>query len=145
MIEAVQFRAESRALHTLLADLPAERFSEATQFKGWTIDDLLGHLHFWNGMAALQIEDEAELQARLDDMLKAIGAGTSMREAENGYLGSLFGPDLLSAYLERSEQVANLFAAADPKARLKWAGPEMSARSSISARFMETWAHAQAV
>jgi len=34
---------------------------------------------------------------------------------------------------------------ADPKARLKWAGPDMSARSSITARLMETWAHGQEV
>ncbi|MEM7212895.1 MAG: maleylpyruvate isomerase family mycothiol-dependent enzyme, partial [Pseudomonadota bacterium] len=37
------------------------------------------------------------------------------------------------------------FAAADPKARVKWAGPDMSTRSSITARQMETWAHAQEV
>ena len=34
---------------------------------------------------------------------------------------------------------------ADPKARLKWPGPDMSARSSITARLMETWAHGQEV
>jgi uncharacterized protein (TIGR03084 family) len=37
------------------------------------------------------------------------------------------------------------FAAADPKHRVKWAGPDMSVRSSITARQMETWAHGQAV
>ncbi len=36
-------------------------------------------------------------------------------------------------------------AAADPRARLPWVGPEMSARSSITARLMESWAHGQAV
>ncbi|MFN7165064.1 MAG: maleylpyruvate isomerase family mycothiol-dependent enzyme, partial [Hyphomonas sp.] len=40
---------------------------------------------------------------------------------------------------------ADLFAVADPKARLKWAGPDMSARSSITARLMETWAHGQEI
>ena len=35
------------------------------------------------------------------------------------------------------------FAVADPKKRVKWMGPDMSVRSSISARHMETWAHAQ--
>ena len=37
------------------------------------------------------------------------------------------------------------FAAADPQQRLRWAGPDMSARSSITARLMETWAHGQEV
>ena len=37
------------------------------------------------------------------------------------------------------------FAGADPKARVPWVGPDMSVRSSISARLMETWSHAQAL
>ena len=34
---------------------------------------------------------------------------------------------------------------ADPKKRVKWMGPDMSARSSITARLMETWSHSQAL
>ena len=41
--------------------------------------------------------------------------------------------------------MAARFVEVDPKKRLKWAGPDMSARSSISARLMETWAHGQEV
>ena len=41
--------------------------------------------------------------------------------------------------------MAPRFAAADPKMRVQWVGPEMSVISSITARLMETWAHAQAV
>ncbi len=41
--------------------------------------------------------------------------------------------------------MAERFVAAEPKARVKWFGPDMSVLSSISARLMETWAHGQAV
>jgi uncharacterized protein (TIGR03084 family) len=41
--------------------------------------------------------------------------------------------------------MADRFAVADPKRRVKWFGPDMSVLSSISARLMETWAHGQAV
>lgn len=41
--------------------------------------------------------------------------------------------------------MAERFAVADPKQRVKWVGPDMSVRSSITARLMETWAHGQAV
>ena len=34
---------------------------------------------------------------------------------------------------------------ADPSDRVAWVGPSMSARSSITARQMETWAHGQAI
>ena len=35
------------------------------------------------------------------------------------------------------------FAGLDPRARLPWFGPAMSAASSLTARIMETWAHTQ--
>jgi len=48
--------------------------------------------------------------------------------------------------MQRSfERTADLFSNVDPKARLQWAGPSMSARSSITARLMETWAHGQEI
>ena len=37
------------------------------------------------------------------------------------------------------------YAANDPKTRVKWMGPDMSVRSSVTARIMETWAHGQAI
>ena len=49
------------------------------------------------------------------------------------------------AWLKPAGEIADIYATADPKARLKWAGPDMSARSSITARLMETWAHGQEV
>ena len=42
-------------------------------------------------------------------------------------------------------EMARRFLGADPKGRVKWAGPDMSVLSSITARLMETWAHSQAI
>ena len=41
--------------------------------------------------------------------------------------------------------MAARFETADPEQRVKWFGPDMSARSCIIARQMEHWAHAQAI
>lgn len=142
MQQADDFRAESRALHTLLAARPVARFAEPTQFKGWGIHDVLQHLHFWNRMAFLQLEDEAELVRLLKSMS---AAGKSMRAFEASELDGLDGTRLMDAWERQFEETAARFAIADPKARLKWAGPDMSARSSITARLMETWAHGQEV
>ena len=46
---------------------------------------------------------------------------------------------------ETYEKISNEFAKSDPKKRVKWAGPDMSVRSSITARHMETWAHGQEI
>ena len=42
-------------------------------------------------------------------------------------------------------EMSDSFGEADPIARVKWAGPDMSVRSSITARLMETWAHGLAI
>ena len=140
--QAEDFRAESRALHTVLAKADARRFDEPTLFKNWTINAVLQHLHFWNQMAAYQLTDEAALVATLKDMM---AAGKGMRSYENAHFAGLAGQDLLNTWIEDVDRTADLFSNADPKARLKWAGPDMSARSSITARLMETWAHGQEV
>ncbi len=142
MQEAEDFRAESRALHALLAPLASERFTAPTQFKGWTINDVLQHLHVWNMMAGLQLSDEAEIDRQFARLIELEG---KLRVFENERLDGLGGPDLLAAWIEGAERLADAFAQADPKQRLKWVGPSMSARSSITARLMETWAHGQEV
>ncbi|MFC4216943.1 TIGR03084 family metal-binding protein [Pseudophaeobacter arcticus] len=52
---------------------------------------------------------------------------------------------MFEAWQAGAERCADAFAQADPKERLKWLGPDMSALSSITARQMETWAHGQEV
>lgn len=142
MPQAEDFRAESEALYKLLEPVAPERFDEATQFKHWTINAVLQHLHFWNRMAGYQITDETALADNLKAIMVASGG---MRAFENDALDGLQGGELLSAWRTGFHETADLFAETDPKQRLKWAGPEMSARSSITARLMETWAHGQEV
>lgn len=140
MQEASDFLDESRALYALLSDRPDDAFEQVTQFKGWTINDVLRHLHYWNWMAALQIDDEAMLETEL------AGVGTAgMRPQEKAHAGGAEGRALLQAWWDQARKTADVFSAADPKTRLKWAGPSMSARSSITARLMETWAHGQEI
>lgn len=142
MQQAEDFRAESKALFALLDGTDASGFDEPTQFKEWTINAVLQHLFFWNQMAGLQLTDEAELTRRLSAVLSHDGG---MRGFEAAHFGGLGGRDLLEQWSADVDATADLFADADPKARLKWAGPDMSARSSITARLMETWAHGQEV
>jgi uncharacterized protein (TIGR03084 family) len=140
--QAADFLSETEALAELLAPLSDEVFTEATQFKGWTVDDVLRHLHFWNLAAGLQLTDEAELMRRIKGATASSGG---MRPFEAQTLGGVSGQALRTAWLATARDVADRFATADPKQRLKWAGPDMSARSSITARLMETWAHGQEV
>ena len=140
---ANDFRAENLALKSLLDPLTDARFDQPTLFKAWTINDILRHLHFWNRAAYLQVHDEAELERLLGRVFSLTDPG-GMRTLEREMFGGLRGQALLEEWSGFSEQLAASFAEIDPKTRLKWAGPAMSARSSLTARQMETWAHGQA-
>jgi uncharacterized protein (TIGR03084 family) len=142
MQQAQDFRAESQALFDLLDKADAVAFDQPTQFKHWTINAVLQHLHFWNQMAGLQLTDEPLLLQRIAGVKSATGG---MRAFENAHFQGLGGRALLDAWHAGFNATADAFAVADPKARLKWPGPDMSARSSITARLMETWAHGQEV
>ncbi len=142
MQQAEDFRAESEALFNLLKPVDASKFREPTQFKDWTINAVLQHLYMWNINAGLQITNEEQLMKNMQGVFEHDGG---MRGFEADYFSGLEGSELLSAWYNDMNQTADVFAETDPKARLKWAGPDMSARSSITARLMETWAHGQEV
>jgi uncharacterized protein (TIGR03084 family) len=141
MPQARDFLNESKALYALLEPLDDAAFEQATAFKGWTLNDVLRHLHYWNWMAWLQLNDEALLVSQMAEIARAGG----MRPVEMAHVDNAHGQALLAVWMNQAEATAKAYASADPKARLKWVGPDMSARSSITARLMETWAHGQEV
>lgn len=144
MQQAIDFLDETMALADLVAPLADNQFEQSTQFKGWTIDNILRHLHVWNIAADVTLTNEAAFSAFLNEMMAGVSGGR-LPDFEERYLGGLSGQALRAAWVERAMTTSAHFALADPKMRLKWVGPEMSALSSITARLMETWAHAQAI
>jgi uncharacterized protein (TIGR03084 family) len=139
--QADDFREESQALFDLLADLDSGSFTCTTAFKDWTVNDVIRHLHVWNVAADLSLTDESEFARLLDQVSVADG----LREFELNWLGGMVGTELLETWRDFFIGMSERFVSADPKRRVKWAGPDMSVRSSITARLMETWAHGQEV
>lgn len=143
MPQAADFLAESEALNELIADLPEPAFERATAFKGWTFNHVLRHLHIWNHAADLSLTDAAAFQAFYAKVGAHVTGG--LRGFEEAYLDGLAGQALVATWRDFYREMAGRFGAADPSMRVKWAGPDMSVRSSITARLMETWAHGQEV
>jgi uncharacterized protein (TIGR03084 family) len=144
MRQAQDFAEESAALARLVSPLSEADFERETQFKHWTLNNILRHLHVWN----LAVMRSSEGEAAFGGFMRQLTTGERGRrftEYEAEYLDGLSGHALLNAWQAQFEAVAERFSGMDPKARLKWVGPDMSALSSITARLMETWAHAQAV
>ena len=142
--QAVDFREESEALYVLLAPLSEQEFERQTQFKDWTLNDILGHLHHWNWAADYSLRDGDAFQAWVNELMPE-AAVHGLRPIENRWLDGLKGRQLLETWRDYYLEMSARFEAVDPKHRVKWAGPDMSVRSSITARLMETWSHAQAV
>ena len=145
MQEANDFLAETEALGAVLAPLDDATCQRVTQFKDWTIDAIIQHLHFFNRMALWSMEEPDRFQRAYAEFSAGRKADGSMVGVTDRMLGGLRGRALLAAWLGTAREIHPRFAAADPKARVKWAGPDMSVRSSITARLMETWAHGQAI
>ena len=143
MQQAADFLAESDVLAAVLATLPEASWARPTQFKGWSVNDIMVHLHFWNQMAHDTLTAPQQFQDMAKIMAPAVAAH-AMRPVENAAITAR-GRDLFAQWQGLYRQMATQWAGVDPKLRLPWMGPDMSARSSMTARQMETWAHGQAV
>lgn len=143
--QALDFRDESDALFALLDPLDDQDWKRKTQFKGWTINDVVAHLHMGNYAADLSLQDSDAFRAFGQRFAAERKRGASLVDATNAWLAGKHNRDLLYLWRDYYQEMTARFADADPKQRVLWFGPDMSVRSSITARLMETWAHAQAV
>jgi uncharacterized protein (TIGR03084 family) len=143
--QALDFRDECDALQAALERAPAEAWEEPTQFKGWTFDDVLGHLYFFDHAAEIAARSRDEIQALFRDIARESATGLSLIDYSRRWLEGCAGPALLERWRRQYQRLADVYAVFQPDHRLAWAGPDMSARSFISARQMEVWAHGQAI
>lgn len=151
MVEQAQdLLDESESLHELLSPLSQEDFNRPTQFKGWTLHDVVAHLHIFNWATNESIRDGDSfvqwyegLKTHMAAQKKDLRGATDdwLDEHENGVRGHA----LLERWIDDVRTLAVQLKDVDPRMRVKWAGPDMSVRSSLTARLMETWAHGQEV
>lgn len=141
MDQATDFLVETEVLYALMSGRSTDELKTPTLFKKWTTSDIITHLHFWNRAAGYQIEAPEKLAG----ILTSLKSGVTMRELQQTAFSSRDPVEQVEEWYTLAKTVSAAFAATNPKARLKWVGPDMSARSSITARQMETWAHGQAI
>jgi uncharacterized protein (TIGR03084 family) len=142
--EAPDFAEETRVLAALLRQMSTAQWTQATQFKQWTPEQILRHLHAWNEAADWAVHAPQAFEARLAGSREQAKLGQSMRDVEYQMV-PLGGAALLDLWESFALDMAARWQALDGKLRVAWAGPPMSVRSSITARQMEAWAHGQAI
>lgn len=139
---AADLLAEYRELDALCATLTPEQWRQRSEFYGWTPWDEIAHLCYFDETALQSVRDPerfAREAALLNEQAQREEISAIARQA----CGHLDGPALLAHWRSRYEALVAALAPLDPKARLGWYGPPMSARSFATARLMETWAHGQ--
>ncbi len=147
--EAKDFREECDTLATLLGDASEDTFAIVTQFKDWTIEDVIAHLHMWNIAADLTLQSREKFQEFFTFVMTRMAAGDNHPKLQRAWLrkyhGSLTGRALFDAWASFYPTLADNYFRADPETRVAWAGPDMNTGAKIIARQMETWAHGQEV
>ena len=143
--EALDFKAECDQIHSLLKAQDSAVFNEVTLFKGWTIGDIIRHLHLWNIAADMALTDPEDFLEFAGQTLTDMNEGMSHLEFQTAYFQSQTSAQVFTAWADGYPAMAKRFQKADPDRRVKWVGPDMSVQSSIIARQMEHWAHAQAI
>lgn len=133
--------AEHEVLDQLVAPLSDADWNLPTPADGWSIRDQISHLWFFDQRALQALTDPEQFEADKALLLSG-GRGTDASVDP----GRAITPAELLAHWRR-DRAALLSAArpVDPSARVPWYGPAMGARSFITARLMETWAHGQDV
>jgi uncharacterized protein (TIGR03084 family) len=143
--QAADFQAESDQLLELLESLDDQDWRRETQFKHWTINDVIAHLHFFNYAADIALRDSNAFNRLMRKLTEATRTGSTHLDFTHSWLGGLRNRDLMNRWHDFYLEMTARFQVADPRKRVPWAGPSMSVRSSITARLMETWAHGQEV
>ncbi len=133
-------RAEHQALDALVADLDEPQWSVPTPAAGWSVRDQISHLWFFDQRAVMAMTDPA---AFADDLQWLIANGGTAASIAPGR--ALSGEALLAGWRADREHLLAAASVIDPSARVPWYGPAMAARSFVTARLMETWAHGQDV
>ncbi len=139
------FVAECAALEVLTAPLDGAGWRTRTHFYEWTIYDEIAHLCLFDEIAVLAVTERETFRAEQASLEATLVGGIEVSEVARRRYARYDGPSLATFWRGRYRALATRLAGLEPKTRLPWFGPDMSARSFVTARLMETWAHGQDV
>ena len=136
---------EYRELDTLCATLDEAQWRQPGPFHGWSAWDEIAHLCYFDEAALQAARDPEAFVASARALNALMERGGQISAVARDHFGPLPGAALRQRWQTGYEELVQALAALDPRARLPWYGPTMSARSFVTARLMETWAHGQDV
>ena len=132
--------AEQEALDEIVSVITNYEWRHATPSLGWCVADQIGHLTYFDASAATAIIDPDAFRVGVDELV----AGATNEGVDDFTLGSfrrLSAREQLGTWRRARRALSGAATSLRDDARVPWYGPSMSAKSFLSARLMETWAH----
>jgi len=137
------FLAECEELDAFVSTYDEADFARRTDFYRWTVRDEVMHLFFVDILMLTSIEREADFLDWVKEIRAYQATGRELSDYMRERYSDLTRDTLMDVWRETYRRFAQVFDERDPKARMKWFGPDMSLTSAASARQMEVWAHGQ--
>lgn len=130
--------AESAQVRALLADLPDADWERPTPASRWAIRDQVSHLAYFDDAVVMAARDPERFRAEADALM---ARGEDFADVLAGDYRDTPPGRLRDWFTEARARMLDVFREVEPRTRMLWYGPPMSAMSSVTARLMETWAH----
>lgn len=137
-----QLVVESRGLTEVLGGLADDSWARASAAAGWSIADQITHLAFFDDAAVTAIEDPDGFRAQARELT---AAGMDFPDRLVARFSDLSPREVAAWFAAGRRNLIEVLAAASPRDRMPWYGPDMSVASCVTARLMETWAHGRDV
>ena len=134
--------AEHDDLDLVVSTLDETAWRTPTPAEGWDVRDQVAHLAFFDDQAFLAVTDPQGFARKLAEIATDVG---KFMDESIGKGRSASGKEVLAWWRSSRPQMLDAFEELEPDQRIAWYGPPMKPASFISARIMETWAHAQDV
>lgn len=135
--------AEQRALDAVVVRLAPEQWGLPTPSPRWSIADQIGHLTFFDATASLAIADPEAFGEHRAELIAHFTDELAVDEATLGRFRRLTHAEQLAEWRRRRDELEAAGRTLDDDTRIEWYGPSMGAKSFLTARLMEVWAHGQ--
>jgi len=135
--------AEQDALDAALVDLPSADWATPTESPRWSVADQVSHLAFFDDTASLAIEDPDGFTEHKGDFVEHLGDELAIDEMTLGAYRQMEPAEMFATWRANRVRLAEASARLADDDRVIWYGPSMGAKSFLTARLMETWAHGQ--
>ena len=133
---------EQASLDDIVAPLSDRDWDLPTPSPRWSVTDQIGHLCYFDQAAALAIRDPDGFSAGAGRLMEAsLVSETAGDDFTLGDFRRLAPADRLEHWRQGRAELAESARTLGERDRVRWYGPSMGAKSFVTARLMEAWAH----